>query len=344
MKVLIVRIGAMGDVLHALPAVAAMRRAHPDWRVDWAVEPRWGAMLTNGPVVDTVVAVRTKEWNRRPFSVVTASDIWALRGTLRAERYDACVDLQGTIRSAIVGRVAGARRFVGPNEPREGPAMHLYGETVRTTSIHVVDEAFEILERVAGSLARGSAERWMLPLVASCEEWADHLLAGLGVRRGVVVMAPTTGWRSKEWPVERFGELAARLCDDGWTVLVNAGPEGAATAAAMLHASAGRAQVVASTIAELTALLRRVALFVGGDTGPMHLADALGVPVVTLFGPTDPTRTGPRTKRVRVLRDPSSVTDHRRYSTTEAGLARITVEEVYRAATELLNPTESAAE
>ena len=332
MKALIVRIGAMGDVLHALPAVAALKRAHPDWRVDWAVEPRWGEMLVDGAVVDGVVAVRTRDWNRRPLSLATARDVWGLRRRLRGERYDVCVDLQGTMRSAVVGWMAGARRFVGPAEPREGPAMHLYGETVQTGAVHVVDQAFEIVERVTGELAGGSAERWMIPVDAAAERWAEELAGG----RRIVVIAPTTGWRSKEWPVARFGELAVLLRTDGWTVLVNAGPEGAETAEAMVEASGGGAKIVLCSIAELASLLRRASLFIGGDTGPMHLADGLGVPVVALFGPTDPARNGPRGKRVRVLRNPSSVTDHGRYRETEGGLKRITVEEVYRAAMDLL--------
>ncbi len=334
----------MGDVLHALPAVAALGRARPEWRVDWAVEPRWGTLLADGPVVARLVPVRTREWNRRPLSMATARDVLNLRRCLRAERYDVCVDLQGTMRSAAVGWMANAQRFIGPSEPREGPALHLYGEDVQAASMHVVDQAFDLLERVVGSLPRGSAEPWMFAAAPACEAWAESLLASLNVARGVVVVAPTAGWRSKEWPVERFGELARQLAEQRWTVLVNAGPEGAATVAAMVRSSGGGAQAVACTLPQLTALLRRARLFVGGDTGPMHLADALKVPVVALFGPTDPARTGPRGQHTHVLRSNFSVTDHRRYRTTEPGLARITVEEAMQAATRLLTRTESTAQ
>ena len=154
----------------------------------------------------------------------------------------------------------------------------------------------------------------------------------------VVVIAPSAGWGAKEWPVERFGKVAARLSLAGLRVLVNADGSGNEKAEAVVRASGGAAVAVPCTIAELIALLRRASLFVGGDTGPMHLADALGVPVVALFGPTDPARNGPYgdAARVRVLRRGESVTDHRRHRETEIGLGRISVDEVMEAALELL--------
>ena len=150
----------MGDVLHALPAVAALKRAHPDWRVDWAVEPRWGAMLVgagkvSGPVVDGIVAVRTREWNKRPLFCGDGAGCAWVAGSYRESSTTFVMDLQGTMRSAVVGRMAGAGRFVGPEEPREGPAMHLYGETVGASAVHVVDQAFEIVGRVAGGISPG---------------------------------------------------------------------------------------------------------------------------------------------------------------------------------------------
>src|SRR5271168_2092512 len=130
LRVLIVRIGAMGDVLHAMPAVAAMRKLHPEWVIDWAIEPAWKELLeirhggaravrdARRPLVDRRILVPTRNWKRRPWTVKTAQEIFALRGRLRAGSYDLCVDLQGSIRSAVVGRMAGAEDFVGPAEPR----------------------------------------------------------------------------------------------------------------------------------------------------------------------------------------------------------------------------------
>ena len=133
MKVLIVRVGAMGDVLHALPAVAALRRARPDWMIDWVVDPRWAPLLVDGegkgPVVDRVHLAETKLWSKAPLSPATLRSVLRLRGELRKERYDLAVDMQGTLRSAVIGRMAGAKQFVGYGDPREALAARLYRTT-----------------------------------------------------------------------------------------------------------------------------------------------------------------------------------------------------------------------
>ena len=351
----------MGDVLHAMPAVAGLRKAHPDWRIDWALEPRWRDLLVaegevSGPLVDSVIPVRTREWKRQGFSVATVRDVLGLRRTLRDGRYDVCVDLQGSVRSGVIGWLAGAGRFVGAEAPRESPAQFFYGERVRVMARHVIEQACELMGAAVGE--RVLPGRVELPRDLRAEAWCDGLPGreqrripfGNDNQRGnskgdarVVVIAPSAGWGAKEWPVERFGEVAARLSREGLRVLVNADGSGNGKAEAVVRASGGAAVAVPCTIAELIALLRRTSLFVGGDTGPMHLADALGVPVVALFGPTDPARNGPYggAARVRVLRRAESVTDHRRHREMEIGLGRISVDEVTEAALELLRMGEA---
>jgi heptosyltransferase-1 len=233
--------------------------------------------------------------------------------------------------------MAGASAFWGSETPREGPARWLYGRRVSTEALHVVDQACEVLgEAVGVSLeAQGPVP---FPVDEAAEQWCEAFLADMPAERGYVVLAPTAGWGAKEWPAERFGELAGRLCNGGWTVLVNlpvvkSKPE-------VVEGSGGRALAVSCSVAQLTSLLRRASLFVGGDTGPLHLADALGVPCVGLFGPTDPARNGPyfgmKDGRARVLRDAGSVTSHARVMETEVGLGRIGVDEVFRVVRELL--------
>ncbi len=158
MRVLIVRIGAMGDVLHAMPAVTAMKVLHPDWEIGWAVEPRWSVLLGR-PLVDHTFLAATKEWGRNIFSSSTTAGVMGLRRELRAERFDLCVDMQGSIKSAVVGRMAGARRFVGMAAPRERQAAWLYGERVKVSAAHVIEQGL----RVAGCGDWGdsaSQQRW----------------------------------------------------------------------------------------------------------------------------------------------------------------------------------------
>ena len=188
-----------------------------------------------------------------------------------------------------------------------------------------------------------------LPVDAEAERWAAELgsvprvgameprrnLGHPSVEAPVVLLSPRAGWGAKQWPGERYAELARRLAGAGLRVLVNGGAGGGD---AEEVARAGGSEGVACSVAQLIALTRRAALVVGGDTGPVHLAAALGRPVLALFGPTDPRRTGPYFPgaKVRVLRDVASVVSHKRVAETEAGLARISVEEVFEAAMTML--------
>ncbi len=341
---LIVRTGAMGDVVHAMPAVAAMRLKHPDWEIGWAIEPRWRPLLEANtchrptmPLVDRIHNVPTRAWNQRPFSLETLAEIRHLRSELHAEHYDICVDMQGLIRSAIVGRLAGADSFVGAASPREAPASWLYGTTIKTTAPHVVDRGCELLGGAIGEPL--TAANIPLPIDDAAEAWCDHLLERLSpddpIRR-FAVLAPTAGWGAKRWPVQGYGEVAAALAAEGVTPLINAATAHDPVALELVAASGGCAIPIDCSLTELISLLRRASVVIAGDTGPLHLAAALNRPVVALFGPTSPGRTGPYGTCSVVLRHPESREDHRRHSEPEAGLAKITVEEVTAAALKVM--------
>lgn len=335
-KVLIIRTGAMGDVIHGMHAVAGLRAAMPECEIGWAIEPHWEPLLRSADgknlLVDRVHHAETKAWGRAPFSACTVRSVLALRRALRTENYDIAIDLQGSIRSAVIARMSGAERLVGAAYPREAPAKFLYTERVRTSEPHVIAQAAQILSAAMQHPIR-PALTLRFPVDDESRSWCNTLLE-LDARP-VAMLAPRAGWGAKQWPAERFGALAYRLRDQGMRVLVNAIPGGDAIAAAVVTASDGAAEPIECTLPQLIALTPQLKLFVGGDTGPLHLAAACGVPVVALFGPTDPTRTSPWGTTNRVLRDAASVTDHRRHVETEAGLARIQVEDVVHAATEL---------
>ena len=350
-RILIVRVGAMGDVLHALPAVAQLRAQLPAAFIGWAIEPRWAPLLQTAnalagtagmPLVDRVHPVPTRDWSRQPFSSATLGSIRRLRRQLRAERYTVAIDLQGSIRSAVLCRLSGAPVILGPATPREAPARWLYTKPVHTIAAHVIDQAAEI---VHAALPQAPATQPLppapLPSDVAAEAWAANLLGDRAAH--TVVLAPTAGWGAKEWPAQQFGELAAAMVQRGYRVCINSA--GSDRIAAMVETIARQAlpdllqssvHIVSTTIPQLIALLRGSALLVAGDTGPLHLAAALGTPVVALFGPTSPDRNGPYFKPAINLRDPASVTDHRRHSTTEPGLQRISVDAVLQAALTLL--------
>jgi heptosyltransferase-1 len=352
---LIVRIGAMGDVLHALPAVAALRRLHPDWNIGWAIEPGWVPLLqaeSEGdqarpggsamPLVDRIHMIPTRAWKREPASPRTLAGVVEMARELRRERYDLCVDMQGSIRSAVIGRLAGATEFVGMAAPREAPARWLYSRHGVTRATHVVDQGCELLSAAIGApLTAGPVT---LPVDAAAESWCDELLARTDISRRFVVISASAGWGAKQWPSERYGAVAARLAEGGYTPLVNAVSADDVLANEVAKASGGAAVIVPSSMGSLIALMRRASLVIAGDTGPIHLAAALGKPVVGLFGPTDPARNGPYGTVSCILRHPSSRRDHTRLSDTEHGLLQITVDDVTAAALELLHVEQGKVE
>jgi heptosyltransferase I len=337
LRVLVMRLSAMGDILHALPAVTALREAHPEWQIGWAVEPQWKPLLAAEgatargpamPLVDRVHIVPARQWARSPLSVKTLRDVKRARHELREGHYDVCVDLQGAVRSALIAKWARAQRLIGEDVPRERVARWFFTGHVKTRGVHVIEQAIEVMDAVAGD--KLPVRLPLLPMDADAERKVDAIAAPF------VLINPGAGWGAKRWPTDRYATVATRLCDAGYKVIVNAGPGEESLANEIAVSSGGVATPMKSSIAELIAATRRAALVIGGDTGPVHLASALDRPVVGIFGPTDPARNGPFGGRFRVLRHPESKRDHSRHAAPEAGLLTIAPDAVMDAALELL--------
>jgi len=356
----VVRLGAMGDILHALPAVTALRHMHPGWIIDWVVEPRWQALLSAKPnpeggagfnpriepaasprasapeaqpLVDQLHLAPTRQWRSAPLSRKTIHEISSLRHALKAASYDTVLDLQGAIRSAVLARMAGSQRLIGDHNPRERAARLFYSERVSTQSAHVIDQAVELARAVAGDDLHPLPP--CLPIDPAAEAWADAILPRPSSPPAVLIN-PGAGWGAKRWPVERYTAVARELIRSGVRVMVNTGPGEEPLAQAMAAGTDGAATPVACSLAQLIALTRRISLVIAGDTGPLHLACALGRPVVGIYGPTDPSRNGPYGVPFRVLRSSESRRDHTRHAAPEAGLLTIQPDAVLHAANELL--------
>jgi heptosyltransferase-1 len=340
LRVLVVRLGAMGDVLHAMPAVAALRAQLPGCHVGWVIEPRWAPLLRSDaaalprtpamPLVEVVHTAPARRWAREPFATSTWRAMQGLRRELHAQRYDLAIDLQGAVRSALIGRASGAE-LVGEAEPREGPARWLFQRRMATRGVHVIEQAAEVL---AGATSlRLTPELPAIPVDCAAE---TRVRAMLPDATPLVLLHPGAGWGAKRWPAERYGAVAAALARRGYSGVVNRAPGEEALAADVARSSGGAAQDIATDMGELIAMTRRCALAIGGDTGPAHLACALGKPIVGIYGPTDPARNGPWGVPFRVLRHPESRRDHARRSAPEAGLLTIEPEEVLDAVDELM--------
>jgi len=336
----------MGDVIHTLPAVQALRDALPETKIDWLIEERWAELLsapgtprrgprsTQRPLVDWVHTVDLRGWRQSLLTLTTIQQIARVWNDVRSARYDAAIDLQGAIRSAILARWSGARTVWGATEPWESPASLWYTRCAIAHGSHVVEQNLSIVEAIVQARLRAPAVQF--PHQRQAESHVDQILTEAGVR-DFAILNPGAGWGAKRWPAERYGLLAKSLACDGLRSIINYGPGEEDLAREAEAASAGAGVALRSSITELIALMRRAKLFVGGDTGPLHLAAALHVPVAAIFGPTDPARNGPYGTRSIVLRNPTSRTSHARLAHPEPGLLDISAESVVNAARQLLH-------
>ncbi len=299
LRVLLVRLSAIGDCLHAAPVAAALRRAHPDAFIGWAIQEPAADLLRDSPAVD-----RLHVYPRR------ASGIWAqfkafrrFRSDLRSCRYDVAIDVQGLTKSGLVAWWSRARQRIGF---RGGPAMGsrelnaLFLNrrfAVDPAVTHVVDRNLALLRASGLAGQEAPVAEWRLPDYAEPEA-LDFLTRHDLAAGSYAVVSPGTIWRTKLWPTEHFADVVRRLGSERGlpVVVVWAGEEERRAAAKIVTRAKGGCETLLAPptdLRELATLLRHAALFVGCDSGPAHLAAALDIPCVSVFGPTDPARNGP---------------------------------------------------
>jgi heptosyltransferase-1 len=315
----------MGDVIHAIPAASALRDTFPEAPIDWAIESRWARLLHGNPDLNEVVPVDRN----------SAGGITATVRQLRTAKYTCAIDFQGLYKSALLAFASGAALRIGfqSSYAREGFASIFYTDPLNPRGAHKVEHNLTLTE-AAG--ARKSPPRFPLAVGpaddqrAACE-LAEHKLGHF------FILNPGGGWQSKCWPAERYGELHRDLAERyGWRGVVTFGP-GEEDLARRVVETAGNSPPVAIALdlGPLMALMRRAEFVVSADTGPLHLASALGTPVVGLFGPTDPSRNGPYSSgssRDIVLRNPRDCeTTYRRGRAYSPAMLSITVRQVANA-------------
>jgi lipopolysaccharide heptosyltransferase I len=283
MKILIVRLGALGDIVHTIPAAAALRAAMPDASIDWIVDAKHRELADLVTVVDRVLALEgptPRAW------------IAAVR-QLRTAGYDAALDFQGLMMSAVLARASGARRVAGFSiwHLREKTARPFYSETDDAMSgeEHVLRKNLSLL-RVLGI----EATSVQFPLERTSSSTVETVRGAVGPG-DFALINPGAAWPNKRWPADRFGELAAflrEICDMRSVVLW--GPGEQELARGVVSASSGAAIVAPPTrLSDILELAREASLMVSGDTGPLHLAAAVQTPIVAIMGPSNPHRNGP---------------------------------------------------
>ncbi|MEM6793845.1 MAG: lipopolysaccharide heptosyltransferase I [Acidobacteriota bacterium] len=300
MKILLVRTSAMGDIVHSLPVLTALKRQLPEARVAWVVEAVWSRVLAGHPDIEELITVRTKAWRRRGSLRSKRSEIAAAVGAMRAFEADVAIDLMGNFKGAILARLSRAKRILGPDaaDRREGSSALLLPETVRAGGVHAVDRNLAMI--AALGLIPGRADFGGERLLNAPPPEAEDLTASLD--RPLVLILTGAGWANKTYPMDWWAEVASALESRGYAVWIPTAPGEEAQAAEVCEKSGGAARAVDATDFQLfAALTRKARLVLGGDTGPLHLAHALGTPVLCLIGPTEPARNGPYGSPEQVL-------------------------------------------
>jgi lipopolysaccharide heptosyltransferase I len=323
-NVAIVKLSSLGDIVHALPVAAALRQTLPHGHLTWVVEHHEAALLQGNPAIDDVAIADTRGWRR--LSGAGANPVRAVKTLLRQFRhrgFDVAVDLQGNLKSGVVTAATGAALRIGFTARRCREPLNALFTNRRVepppAARHVVDQHLALLGPLG--VAPHSATFW-LPRDPAAEA---AMARALESPRRLVVLHPGSGQAAKRWASARFAELARRLrADIGAAVLILWGPAERESAEAIARASGARL-APPTDLPALLALLRRTRVMVAADTGPLHLAAALGVACVGLYGPTDPSRTGPYG------------TGHRVVCGERGAMAALPVEPVLAAVAELLD-------
>jgi heptosyltransferase-1 len=329
-RFLVVRLGSLGDIVHTLPAVAGLRESFPKAEIVWLTHPRWKELVECSELATDIWETDTRSYK----------SLREIIGQIRKQNFTAAIDYQGLWKSAALPFLGRVSRRIGFSSQtiREVGVPILYTDRVRCAQTHIVDQNGE-LSRRAG--ARKGVAPVTLAVPAIQEAFVLQLLRGFAVER-YVVLSPAGGWRSKCWPPDRYGTLCQKIrAVLGLRCVLNYGPSEEDLASSIRVASGEADPIVYNgSLLQLMALLRNAVCVVGGDTGPLHLAVALGTPAVAIFGPTDPARNGLYRPGAQsgsaspvdiVLRSPDAVTTYKRGDQAAPSILEIDVDTVFDA-------------
>jgi len=328
-KSLVVRLSSLGDIVHTFPAVAALRETFPAAEIVWLTHPRWKPLVESSALASEVWAIETRSF----------SSLRSIVRKISEKKFDTAIDYQGLWKSAAIPYFGSIPRRIGFSSQtiREFGVPILYTDRVRTAKTHIADQNGE-LSQCAG--ARKLVSAFNLHVESIDTKIVEQLLRGAAVDR-YVVFSPGGGWASKCWPPERFGQLSQKISQQlGLRCVLNYGP-GEDHMISEIKAASGDSSPIEwkLPLEQLMALLRNAVCIVGGDTGPLHLAVAMGTPAVALFGPTDPARNGPYrlddspgvARRDIVLRSPRVVTSYKRGNQADPSMLDLEVDAVFEA-------------
>ena len=330
-RILVIKFGSLGDIVHCLPSVKQLLDNFPDAEIDWLIERKNQTVVEMSGLGVRLVPIDTYQWRTSP-GIGSAKEVLEFIWALRTDGYDCTIDFQGLLKSAFVAYLSAAPVRIGWERDflKESTSRFFYTEVVKPRRIHIIDQQMELLKPLGISADWDTSAPLHSPASAR-----SSIEQKVGDARDFVLINPGGNWVTKRWGPERYGQLARRLVDDGRDVAVTWAPGEEELADRLKSASGADLRMVATDLQELVALCERSQLFVGGDTGPMHFAAAVGTPVVAIFGPTSSDRNGPfrREDVVIELRMPCRPCYERAVCPLEhlGCMVDVTVDQVYEA-------------
>jgi len=297
LKLLIVKISSLGDVVHGIAFANALTAGRSDVTVDWVAGDAYVNLLKEVRGVRRVIPFKRKSWGAGWYRPSVAREIFSFIREIRRERYDICLDLQGLLRSGLITLFSGAGMKAGFADAREGSG-YLYGKTITPAEEkHAVKKLFRALELF--EVPEPEQPDFSFNIPAESEAAVGTLLKKLGVQGSFAVFHPGARWFSKMWPEERWRELAETAHENTGLPILFTGSKDDRVTIEKIIGNNGRFMFNVAGETDLTsfsALVKRAEFMVTVDSGPMHIASAFNVPMVALFGPTSPEKTGPLTK------------------------------------------------
>src|SRR3954468_8349051 len=287
MRILIFKLSSIGDVVHTLPALAALRRAMPQAEISWVVERQSAEILRDNPLLDRLIEVDTKALRRGLMSGETLRAPRQQLRRLRASAFDVALDFQGLLKSASIARLSGARRVFGYSRAglREPASSIFLSKRVSVPKrTHVIRKGLLLVEGALGITVPSEPDTFSFPITVDAADETAAREAANGAGGNYAILNPGGGWPTKLWSADRFGKLADALWSTyGLTSLVTYGPGEEELAASVQQASqSGKARPVSLSLKAFYSLAKAARVYVGGDTGPTHIAVAAGAPIVGL--------------------------------------------------------------
>ena len=287
-NILIIKMSSLGDVLHTLPFVAELRERFPLARLTWLVHPQFSGFVPDPPMVDEVIY-----FDKVKFNKMSLGEKWScfkgMRSLLHSRNFDLVIDMQGLFKSAVLAAISGCDNRIGYCEMREGSGLVSKAITGAHAKDHVIERYLDVA-RYLGCTVKDIR----FPMPDLQKEWQAVQEKTEVVKVPYVVLVPGARWETKKWPVEYFSELAAMILRDGKQVVLAGGPEDTSLGSQITRLSPGVTDLTGKTgLRELGALIQHCTAYISGDTGPLFIAAAMKRPLIALYGPTRPNRTGP---------------------------------------------------